>query len=73
MTKKKLKEYERHVLKVKGKAWCEEDLQAFDLPFQSTEHALLTMDAEGRLVPCIECLRAVESDLKEKILSLERG
>jgi hypothetical protein len=64
---KKLKEYERHIIRTAGKAWCERAVSTFDLPFQGIDHALLAMET-GRLLPCIECMEAAASELQEKLL-----
>lgn len=61
-----LKEYERHILKTAGKAWCGEAVSNFDLPFQGIDHALLAMDT-GRLLPCVACMEAAKSELDEKL------
>jgi hypothetical protein len=64
-----MKEYERHIIRTKGTAWCEDRLSSFDWYFQSIDHAVLEMES-GSLLPCKKCLTAASLEVNEKLSQL---
>lgn len=40
-------------------SWCGRELHAFDWAFTDAQHALLSLEAGDRLLPCKKCLKAI--------------
>jgi hypothetical protein len=57
----------KHIKNESKTAWCGADI-TMTFAFENLEHAQLTMQQEGRLVPCAKCLKkaTAAADTKEQ-------
>ncbi len=44
----------------KNKSYCGIALTSFDWCFQNVDHALLTIEQEGSIAPCKDCLESIQ-------------
>ena len=44
-------------------SWCGRRIEPFEWTFTDIDHAIYSLMAEDRLIPCLDCVRAIIAEL----------